>query len=39
MSRAYTTRRLGIVNAIVDKLKDINGAGFYLTDLNEKRLP
>ena len=39
MSRAYTTRRLGIVNAIVDKLKDINGAGFYLTDLNENVSP
>ena len=39
MSRAYTTRRLGIVNAIVNKLKDINGAGSYLTDLNENVSP
>ncbi len=39
MSRAYTTRRLGIVNAIVDKLKDINGAGTFLSDLNENVSP
>jgi len=32
-ARDYTTRRLGIVNALVDKLKNINGAGSYLTDL------
>jgi hypothetical protein len=31
--RQYTTRRLGIVEAIVDKLKDIDGSGSYLTDL------
>ena len=36
MSRAYTTRRLGIVNAIVEKLKDIDGSGTFLSDLNEK---
>ena len=39
MSRAYTTRRLGIVQAIVSKLKDINGSGAYLTDLNENVSP
>ena len=39
MSRAYTTRRLGIVNAIVEKLKDINGAGEFLSDLNENVSP
>lgn len=32
-SRDYTTRRLGIVNAIVDKLKDINGTGNFLSDV------
>ena len=37
--RAYTTRRLGIVTAIVEKLKDINGAGEYLTNLNENISP
>ena len=26
-SRQYTTRRLGIVNALVDALKDIDGTG------------
>jgi hypothetical protein len=39
MSRAYTTRRLGIVNAIVEKLKDINGSGAFLSDLNENVSP
>lgn len=39
MSRAYTTRRLGIVNAIVEKLKDINGTGTFLSDLNENVSP
>ena len=33
-TRDYTTRRLGIVNALVEKLKNINGAGSYLTDLS-----
>ena len=37
--RAYTTRRLGIILAIVEKLKDINGAGGYLTNLNENISP
>jgi len=39
MSRAYTTRRLGIVNALVDKLKAINGTGSFLTDLGENVSP
>jgi hypothetical protein len=33
-TRDYTTRRLGIVNALVDKLKDIDGTGFYLSNVN-----
>ena len=33
MSRAYTTRRLGIVEALVEKLEGINGTGAFLTDL------
>ena len=33
MSRAYTTRRLGIVEALVEKLKDINGTGSFLSDV------
>lgn len=33
--RAYTTKRMAIVNAIVDKLKtNLNGTGPYLTDVN-----
>jgi len=39
MSRQYTTRRLGIVEAIVEKLKDINGTGTYLTDLAQNVSP
>ena len=39
MSRAYTTRRIGIVNAIVEKLKDINGSGAFLSDLDENVSP
>ena len=39
MSRAYTTRRLGIVTAIVEKLKGINGTGTYLTNLFENVSP
>ena len=36
---AYTTRRLGILTAIVEKLKNINGEGDYLTNLNENVSP
>ena len=32
-SRTYTTRRTSIVEAIVDKLKDIDGNGNFLTDV------
>ena len=39
MSREYTTRRSGIVAAIVEKLKDINGTGTYLTDLAQNVSP
>jgi len=38
-TRDYTTRRLGILTAIVEKLKDINGQGDYLTNLNENVSP
>ena len=31
--RSYTTRRLAIVEALVEKLKDINGTGNYRTNL------
>ena len=33
MSRAYTTRRLGIVEALVEKLEGINGTGAFLSDV------
>ena len=38
-TRAFTTRRLGIVNALVDQLKNLNGAGAYLSDVNENVSP
>ncbi len=38
-TRDYTTRRLGIVNALVDKLKGINGTGQFITDLSENVSP
>ena len=31
--RTYTTRRLSIINALVDKLKEIDGTGDYLTNV------
>ena len=37
--REYTTRRLGIVEALVNKLKDIDGRGFFLTNVNENVSP
>ena len=38
-ARSYTTRRLGIVEALVNKLKDIDGTGFFLTNVNENVSP
>jgi len=38
-TRDYTTRRLGIIDALVAKLKDINGAGAFLSDVNENVSP
>ena len=38
-SRDYTTRRLGIVEGLVSKLKDIDGTGQYLTNLEENVSP
>ena len=37
--RNYTTRRLAIVNALVDTLKSINGTGNYRTNLYENVSP
>lgn len=39
MSRAYTTRRLGIIAAVVDKLKTINGTGAFLSNVNSNVSP
>ena len=33
-TRSYTTRRQGIVNALAEKLKTINGTGNFFTDLS-----
>jgi|TARA_R110002074_G_scaffold125277_1_gene262508 hypothetical protein len=38
-AREYTTRRVGIVEALVNKLKDIDGTGQYLTNLEENVSP
>ena len=37
--RVYTSRRSNIVEALTAKLKDINGAGQYLVDLNNQVFP
>ncbi len=39
MSRTYTTRRQGIVAALVNKLKDIDGTGFFRANVNENVVP
>lgn len=39
MSRAYTNKRSSIISALVEKLKDINGTGQFLTDLDENVSP
>ena len=38
-SRDYTTRRLGIVEALVGKLKDIDGTGHFRCNLDENVSP
>jgi hypothetical protein len=38
-SRSFTTRRLGIIAGLVDKLKDINGSGTFLSNVNENVSP
>ena len=37
--RLYTSKRLNIINSLVLKLKDIDGSGAYLTDINENVEP
>jgi len=38
-TRTYTTRRLGIVEALVEKLKEINGTGGFLANVDENVSP
>ena len=38
-ARDYTTRRLGIVAALTEKLKDVDGTGQFLSNLNENVSP
>ena len=38
-TRTYTTRRQGIVDAIVEKLNAIDGSGQYHTDLSNNISP
>ena len=38
-TRDYTTRRLGIIEALVVKLKEIDGTGTFLTNLNNNVSP
>ena len=37
--RTYTSRRMNIIEALVTKLKDIDGSGAYLMDVNENVHP
>ena len=37
--RIYTSRRMNIIEALVTKLKDIDGSGAYLMDVNENVHP
>lgn len=39
VNRTYTSRRQGIVNALVEKLKGINGNGDFLTNVFENVSP
>jgi hypothetical protein len=38
-SRSFTTRRLGIIAGLVIKLKDIDGSGAFLSNVNENVSP
>ena len=39
MNRTYTTRRLGILEALVNKLQDIDGTGHYLSNVDQNVSP
>ena len=38
-ARIYTSRRMNIINSLVEKLKNIDGSGAYLVDVNENVQP
>ena len=38
-ARTYTSRRANIVNAIAEKLKEIDGSGQFLTDVQNNVHP
>ena len=38
-TRSYTTRRMGIVEAMAEKLKQINGKGAFHTNLGDNVSP
>ena len=38
-SRTYTSRRMSIVEAMANKLKDIDGTGAFLTDVGDNVFP
>ena len=38
-SRTYTSRRANILNALAEKLKDIDGSGAFLSDLQNNVHP
>ena len=39
MTRTYTSRRANIVEALAEKLKDINGSGAFLSDVENNVHP
>ena len=39
IERLYTSRRMNIIESLVRKLKDIDGSGAYLMDVNENVIP
>ena len=39
VSRIYTSRRMGIVHALVEKLKEIDGSGYFESNVFENVVP
>ena len=38
-ARAYSSRRINIIEALADKLKVIDGQGAFLSDVNDNVVP